>query len=185
MIITVVTRAQPKHDGIRFSRLQKWHGTSKLGPTRNSFPFQSTMSNLERAIAIAVEAHRGQKDKSGAPYILHPLRVMGRVHSDTEKIVAVLHDVVEDTQWTFDDLRKEGFTEDVIQAIDFVTKRDGESYENFVRRSATNPLARRVKIADLEDNMDIRRNQAVTPKDAERFNKYLKTWHFLTSQQGE
>lgn len=92
------------------------------------------MSNLERAIAIAVEAHKGQKDKSGAPYILHPLRVMGRVNPDTEKIVAVLHDVIEDTRWTFDDLRKEGFSEDVIQAIDCVTKRDGESYEDFVKR---------------------------------------------------
>jgi (p)ppGpp synthase/HD superfamily hydrolase len=140
------------------------------------------MSNLERAIAIAVEAHRGQKDKSGAPYILHPLRVMGRrFQSDGEKIVAVLHDVVEDTKWTFDDLRKEGFSEELIQAIDCVTKRDGEAYEDFVKRSATNPVARRVKIADLEDNMDLRRNQSVTPKDAERFDKYLRAWRYLNS----
>src|SRR5215469_14471918 len=118
------------------------------------------MSNLERAIAIAVEAHKGQKDKSGAPYILHPLRVMGRVNSNVEKIVAILHDVVEDTKWTFDDLRREGFSESIIQSIDCVTKREGEAYEDFVKRSASNPLAKRVKIADLEDNMDLRRNES-------------------------
>ncbi len=143
------------------------------------------MPNLERAIAIAVEAHQGQKDKSGAAYILHPLRVMAGVNSDTEKIVAILHDVVEDTPWTLEHLRKEGFSEEVIQAIDCVTKRDGESYEEFVNRSATNPVARRVKIADLEDNMDIRRLGCITPKDSERLNKYLKAWRFLGSHQSE
>jgi (p)ppGpp synthase/HD superfamily hydrolase len=137
------------------------------------------MSTLERAIAIAVEAHAGQKDKSGAAYILHPLRVMARVNSDAEKTVAILHDVVEDTPWTFDRLRQEGFSEEVIQAIDCVTKREGESYDDFVKRSAPNSIARRVKIADLEDNMDIRRNEAVSPKDAERFDKYLRAWRFF------
>lgn len=140
------------------------------------------MSNLERAIAIAVEAHQGQKDKYGAPYISHPLRVMARVDSEKEKTVAVLHDVVEDTNWTFEQLRKEGFSEEVIQAIDCVTKREGEPYEDFVKRSAANPLARRVKIADLEDNMDVRRLKTVTPKDADRLNKYLKAWQYLNPQ---
>jgi (p)ppGpp synthase/HD superfamily hydrolase len=139
------------------------------------------MSNLERAIAIAVEAHKGQKDKNDAAYILHPLRVMARVNTDPEKIVAILHDVVEDTNWTFEDFRKEGFSEDVIQAIDCVTKREGEAYEDFVKRSAVNPVARRVKIADLEDNMDVKRVSTVTPRDAERWNKYLKAWHYLNS----
>jgi hypothetical protein len=82
-------------------------------------------------------------------------------------------------------LRKEGFPEEVIAAIDCVTRRDDESYEDFVGRSATNPLARRVKIADLEDNMDIRRNKTVTPQDAERFSKYLRAWHYLNSQKAE
>ena len=139
------------------------------------------MPNLERAIAIAVEAHAGQKDRSGASYILHPLRVMARVSTDDEKIVAILHDVVEDTDWTFDDLRKEGFSEEIIIALDGVTKREGEPYEDFVKRSATNQLARRVKIADLEDNMDLRRNESLAPKDLERFNKYLRAWRFLNS----
>src|SRR5688572_11029433 len=112
------------------------------------------MSPLEKAISIAVEAHRGQLDKSGAPYILHPLSVMARVDGETEKIVAVLHDVVEDTSWTPDALRREGFSDEVLQALDGVTKREGETYEDFVKRAGSNPVARRVKLADLEDNMD-------------------------------
>jgi len=146
-------------------------------------PACDPVPNLERAIAIAVDAHRGQKDKAGAPYILHSLRVMGRVDSDAEKIVAVLHDVVEDSDWTLDRLREEGFSGDVIQAIDCVTKREGESYEDFVKRSATNPLVRRVKIADLEDNMDIRRMKTITPKDAERLNTYRRAWEYLTQSK--
>lgn len=140
------------------------------------------MPNLETAVKIAVEAHQGQKDKYGAPYILHPLRVMARVDSETEKIVAILHDVVEDTDWTLDNLRKKGFSAEIIQAIDCVTKREGEAYEEFVNRSATNPLARRVKIADLEDNMDVRRIETLTAKDTERLNKYLRAWRRLKSQ---
>jgi len=138
------------------------------------------MSNLERAIAIAVEAHRGQKDKFDAPYILHPLRVMNRVETDAQKIVAVLHDVVEDTKWTFEDLKREGFSDEVLNALDCVTKREGESYEDFVSRSASNPLATRVKLADLEDNMDLRRLPAVKEKDAERLNRYLSAWRRLS-----
>ena len=138
------------------------------------------MSDLERAIAIAVEAHRGQKDKSGAPYILHPLRVMDRVETDAQKIVAVLHDVVEDTKWTFADLKREGFSDEVLNALDCVTKREAEPYEDFVSRSASNPLATRVKLADLEDNMDLRRLPAVTEKDAERLKRYLSAWRRLS-----
>jgi (p)ppGpp synthase/HD superfamily hydrolase len=102
-------------------------------------------SLLERAIAIAVEAHRGKKDRYGSPYILHPLRVMAKVRTDSAKILAVLHDVVEDTDWTFEDLRKEGFPEEILHALDCVTKRQGEPYEDFVKRSAANSLARQVK----------------------------------------
>jgi (p)ppGpp synthase/HD superfamily hydrolase len=137
------------------------------------------MTPLQSALEIAVGAHHGQTDRYGAPYILHPLRVMERVETETEKIVAILHDVVEDTKWTFDDLRKKGFGDEIIQALDCLTKREGEPYEEFVNRSAANPLARRVKLADLEDNMDIRRMQAVTAKDAERLSKYLTAWQKL------
>jgi len=137
------------------------------------------VSLLEKAIAIAVEAHRGQTDKMGAPYILHPLSVMWRVDGETEKIVAVLHDVVEDTPWTFEDLKREGFPDEVLQALECVTKREGESYDDFVKRSASNAVARRVKLADLEDNMDVRRLKVGTQKDFERIAKYVSAWRYL------
>jgi (p)ppGpp synthase/HD superfamily hydrolase len=141
------------------------------------------MTLLEKAIAIAVEAHRGQKDKNGAAYILHPLSVMHRVEGEAAKIVAVLHDVVEDTPWTFEKLKSEGFTNEILQALEGVTKREGESYEDFVKRAAGNPVARRVKLADLEDNMDFRRLKLVTQEDSERMAKYLSAWRFLRGVQ--
>ena len=109
---------------------------------------------LERAIAIAATAHEGQVDKGGSPYILHPLKVMLRVTTLEERIVAVLHDVVEDCGISLDDLRKEGFSEAVLTAIESVTKVAGESYEAFVERAAQNPIGRVVKLADLEENSD-------------------------------
>lgn len=136
-------------------------------------------ADLEAAIALAVGAHRGQKDRAGAPYILHPLRVMFRVETDAEKIAAVLHDVVEDTGWTLDALRAEGYPEEVVEAVDHLTRRDGESYGEFVRRAAAHPVARRVKIADLEDNMDVRRTGNVTEKDVERLTRYHRAWRSL------
>jgi (p)ppGpp synthase/HD superfamily hydrolase len=137
---------------------------------------------MEKAISIAVEAHRGQKDKNGKPYILHPISVMGKVDTETEKIVAILHDVVEDTDWTFDKLKKEGFPQEIIDALDGVTKREGEEYENFVSRSALNPLSRRIKLADLEDNMDVRRMREMADKDMARLRKYRKAWAQLTGE---
>jgi (p)ppGpp synthase/HD superfamily hydrolase len=134
---------------------------------------------LEKAIQIAVEAHRGQRDRYGLPYILHSLRVMGRLHDVPEQIVAILHDVVEDTDWTFGELRSEGFPEPILEALDNVTKREGEDYEDFVKRSATNALARRVKLADLEDNMDLRRLPQVSEDDCQRLQKYIKAWNYL------
>jgi (p)ppGpp synthase/HD superfamily hydrolase len=139
------------------------------------------MSLLEKAIAIAVEAHRGQKRRSGEPYVLHPLRMMCRVEGETEKIIAVLHDVVEDTKWTFEDLKREGFPDEIVTALDCLTKREGEPYEKFVERSASNPLARRIKLADLEDNMDLRPLSNVSPQDIERLNRYVAAWHRLTA----
>jgi (p)ppGpp synthase/HD superfamily hydrolase len=94
------------------------------------------MSTLERAIEIAIEAHRGQTDKAGAPYILHPLRIMLTLNTNEEHIVAVLHDVVEDGGWTFERLRAEGFSEEIVNAIESVTRRPNESYEEFVLRAA-------------------------------------------------
>ena len=108
------------------------------------------MSTLERAIALAARAHKGRPDKAGAPYILHPLRVMLRVSTAEEQITAILHDVVEDSGWSLESLRDEGFSESVIQAVDAVTKRAGEDYFAFVRRAAASPIGRNVKLADFK-----------------------------------
>jgi (p)ppGpp synthase/HD superfamily hydrolase len=141
------------------------------------------VSLLERAILLAVQAHRGQVDRSGAPYILHPLRVMLRVETENERIAAVLHDVVEDTEWTLDGLRAEGFPEEVVQAVDCLTRREEESYDDRVARAAANPIARRVKLADLEDNMDVRRLARWSEEDAARFERYHRAWRFITGAQ--
>jgi (p)ppGpp synthase/HD superfamily hydrolase len=142
------------------------------------------MSTLDRAIEIAVKAHRKQTDKYGAAYILHPMRVMALGRTEDEKIVGILHDVVEDTDWTFNDLRKEGFKEHIIVALDAVTKREeeGEDYDDFVARTARNQLAIRVKLNDLTDNMDIRRMPEVKEKDIKRLNKYVKAWRLLSAK---
>jgi (p)ppGpp synthase/HD superfamily hydrolase len=127
---------------------------------------------LERAIAIAATAHAGQVDKGGAPYILHPLKVMLRMSTLEQRIVAVLHDVVEDCDVSLDDLRKEGFSEEVLSAIESVTKVSGESYEDFVDRAAQNPIGRVVKLADLEENSDLSRIASPSWEDLERIEKY-------------
>lgn len=141
------------------------------------------MSTLERAIEIAVQAHAGRVDKAAVPYILHPLRVMLRVREPTEQIAAVLHDVVEDSDWTLDRLRTEGFSEDVLRAVDALTWRepDGESYEEFVKRAALNPIARRVKLADLDDNLDLSRIAQPTSKDRARLERYRRAKELLES----
>lgn len=127
-----------------------------------------TMS-LERAIAIAVRAHAGQVDKAGKPYILHPLRVMLAV-SDAAKECAVLHDVVEDCpEWTFARLVAEGFHPVMLSALDAVTKRGGESYEDYLSRVENNSIALEVKLADLRDNMDESRG---APANEKREAKY-------------
>jgi len=137
---------------------------------------------LKIAIDIATKAHRGQKDKSGKPYILHPQRVMQRVETPEQKIVAILHDVVEDTDWTPAMLAKRGFPKRLLHALDCVTRRKVESYTAYVRRSASNPIARRVKLADLEDNMDIRRLPRIRERDRKRLNKYLRAYRWLSAQ---
>jgi (p)ppGpp synthase/HD superfamily hydrolase len=134
------------------------------------------MSTLERAIAIAAEAHAGQQNKDGGPYILHPVRVMMRVEGLDGQTAAILHDVVEDTDWTLERLRAEGFSEVVLTAVDSLTHREGEEYFAYVARAGANPLAREVKLADLEDNMNVMRLAEVRDKDLERVRKYHKAW---------
>ncbi|HEY9285643.1 MAG TPA: HD domain-containing protein [Pyrinomonadaceae bacterium] len=136
-------------------------------------------ATLEDAISIAAEAHRGQRDKAGAVYLLHPLRLMLRMDSEAAMMAAVLHDVVEDSDWTLERLRRRGFAEEVVEAVACLTHRDGESYEEFVERVKPNPLARRVKIADLEDNMNVLRIGRLGPKDLERLEKYHRAWRTL------
>ena len=138
--------------------------------------------DLERAIQIAVEAHAGVTDKGGKAYILHPISVMMRCETDEEKIVAILHDVVEDTDWTFDALREEGFSETIIEALKTVTKHsDDEDYEKFVQRSLKNEIGRKVKIADLRENLDVTRIGELTDKDIKRINKYKRALKTLTT----
>jgi (p)ppGpp synthase/HD superfamily hydrolase len=132
------------------------------------------MSTLERAIVIAAEAHAGQIDKGGAPYILHPLRVMFRLHSPEERIAAVLHDVVEDSDWTLDRLRAEGFAEGVVAAVDHLTKREGEAYEAYIARAGRHPVARAVKVADLLDNLDLSRIAVPSERDEARIERYRR-----------
>lgn len=130
--------------------------------------------NLSRAIVIATEAHSGQVDKGGNPYILHPLRVMLSMTNDETRIAAVLHDVVEDTKITFNDLRREGFSEEIIEAIDSVTKRKGETYDQQIQRAKLNPIGRSVKLGDLKDNSDISRIPNPTEVDINRTEKYKR-----------
>lgn len=130
--------------------------------------------HLQRAIEIAVEAHRGMTDKGGNPYILHPLRVMLSLCSEEERIVGVLHDVVEDCDgWNIERLRAEGFSEKILKALQSVTKSDEDkNYKDFIKRAAQNQLGRQVKIADILDNLDVTRIKNITMEDVKRLKKY-------------
>jgi (p)ppGpp synthase/HD superfamily hydrolase len=142
------------------------------------------MSPFERAIAIALEAHAGQVDKAGAPYILHPLRVMLRLEGLEARIVGVLHDVVEDkgSAWPLERLAGEGFSPTILAALDAVTRRENESYDDFVLRAARDPIARQVKLADLEDNLDERRIEAPSEDDLQRMAKYRRAKALIEKQ---
>jgi len=130
------------------------------------------MSTLESAISIAVLAHKGQLDKAGAPYILHPLRVMLRLNSFEERVVGVFHDVLEDTGISMESLRASGFSEMILSALHSVTKLPDETYDEFILRAASNPICRSVKLADLADNCDLSRIPKPTTRDFKRLEKY-------------
>ncbi|MBN2472042.1 MAG: HD domain-containing protein [Anaerolineae bacterium] len=137
------------------------------------------MAGLEDAILLAAQAHRGQQDKNGQPYILHPLRLMLAVSGEDAQTAAVLHDVVEDTPVTLDELRAAGFAEAVVAAVDHLTRREGESYEAFIQRIKPHPLARRVKLADLRDNMDVLRLDTIDEGAVARLRRYRAAWDEL------
>lgn len=135
---------------------------------------------LEKAIEIAVKAHKGQKDKAGEPYILHCLSVMLKGKTEDEKIVGVLHDVVEDTKVTIEFLKEQGFPKRITDAVMCLTKIKGVDYDKYVTGLKNNALAVRVKLNDLEDNINLLRLEKVTEKDLLRLNKYLKTYRELS-----
>jgi len=136
--------------------------------------------HFEHALRIAVDAHAGQTDNAGSPYILHVLQVVMGCRPDLEAMtVAALHDVVEDSPVTLADLRNQGFPQGVLEAVDAISRRDGETYEDYIERVAKVPLARRVKRPDLEHNMDVRRLAHVTPSDAARLERYRTAWNRL------
>jgi (p)ppGpp synthase/HD superfamily hydrolase len=139
------------------------------------------MATLARALAIAAVAHETQTDKNGAPYLLHVIRVMQGVPAQhaAARIAAVLHDLVEDTDWTLERLAAEGFSPDVLAAVDALTRRPDEPYADFITRAAAHPLARLVKRADLEDNMDLRRLAGLSPQVHERLDRYHQAWRLL------
>jgi guanosine-3',5'-bis(diphosphate) 3'-pyrophosphohydrolase len=130
------------------------------------------MATLEKALAIAAKAHEGQVDKAGDPYILHPIRVMLAVSAPEERIAALLHDTVEDTEISFADLHSAGFSHAVVEAVRALTKDDGESRLQAARRAVANPIARQVKLADVADNMNLERIPDPTPRDYERIEEY-------------
>ena len=150
--------------------------------------------NLEKAIQIAVDAHTGQIDKGNNPYILHPLRVMLSLENEEEKIVGILHDVVEDCDgWTYEKLRSEGFSENILDALRSVSKTDREEVEfksaceenklkyylQFISRAKENKIGKKVKIADLKDNLDISRINDITEQDKSRLKRYQKALELL------
>jgi GTP diphosphokinase / guanosine-3',5'-bis(diphosphate) 3'-diphosphatase len=139
------------------------------------------MPTLERAISIAANAHAGQLDQANEPYILHPLRVMLRVSTEEERVVAVLHDVVEDTSVSLESLAAEGFSQNVLAAVEALTKRPGESRMEAAARAAVNDLARTVKLADNADNMDLSRITHPTEKDFERLREYERVRALLVA----
>ena len=150
---------------------------------RSSLVPGEIMASIEKALQIAARAHEGQKDKDGQPYILHPLRVMNAVEDEPAKVVAVLHDVIEDTSVTAEDLRREGFDEAVLAAVECLTHRKGEPYADYVVRCKGDEIARRVKLADLEDNARpsraLLRPDRIEP-DIARLRKYFLAYKFLT-----
>jgi (p)ppGpp synthase/HD superfamily hydrolase len=137
-------------------------------------------NHLEAAIKIACDAHEFQVDKGGKPYILHPLAVMARAQTEDEQIVAVLHDVLEDSTYMVDDLINADFPMHIAKAVAAITRRKDESYMDFIKRLCENDLARQVKIYDLQENMDLSRLKVITDEDIKRREKYIKALKYIT-----
>lgn len=135
--------------------------------------------NTKKALALSFEAHKEQKDKSGLPYVFHPFHLAEQMEDEQTVIVALLHDLVEDTQYTLADLRQMGFGEDVLTAIDMMTHDPDVPYMEYVAKIKENPIARQVKLADLRHNSDLSRLSVITEKDIQRREKYLQAIKLL------
>lgn len=142
---------------------------------------EETAKLLDKAALICVTKHAGQRDKMGQAYFQHPMRVAMRCQTDEQKMVALLHDTIEDTDVTAEYLLAEGFPQSVVDGILSVTKREGENYEDFVARAKQNPLGRVVKLHDLEDNLNALRLDRFDADMAARYNKYLAARQYLLS----
>lgn len=137
---------------------------------------------IDIALTIAKKAHAGQVDKAGIDYIQHPLYVAGQVKTEQEKAVALLHDVIEDSDVTVDDLLVSGLSNEVVTAVQILTKKKGQSYQEYLEKVKSNNLARVVKLADLKHNSDLSRLKSVTDTDYERVKKYKNAIHYLSTQ---
>lgn len=140
------------------------------------------MNLIEKSLEIALRAYAGKIDKAGKTYILHPLRIMAKMETEEEMAVALLHDVIEDSELTAEDLLAEGISPEVVNSVQTLTKQKGESYEKFVVRVLDDRIACRVKMADIEDNINLLRLKSVTQKDLERVAKYHKAWHLINNR---
>jgi len=138
------------------------------------------MNLIEKSLEIALKAYSGQKDKAGETYILHPLRIMAKMESVEEMCVALLHDVIEDSEITAENLFAGGLPSSVVIAVEALTKLEGENYEEFIDRVMDNSLATKVKIADIEDNINVLRLNSVNEADLQRVAKYHRAWKKLT-----
>lgn len=135
------------------------------------------------ALELAVEKHKNQTDKAGNPYILHPLHVMENVNSKEGKIVAILHDIIEDTDITEDYLLKIGLSKRIVDTVVALTRSEDMDYQEYIKNLSSNPLAKEVKLADLEHNMDLKRLPTLEEKDLERNRKYQIAYHYLINNK--
>lgn len=135
------------------------------------------------ALELAVEKHKNQTDKAGNPYILHPLHVMENVNSKEGKIVAILHDIIEDTDITENYLLKIGLSKRIVDAVVALTRSEDMDYQEYIKNLSSNPLAKEVKLADLEHNMDLKRLPTLEEKDLERNRKYQIAYHYLINNK--
>ena len=138
---------------------------------------------FQKALELAVEKHKNQTDKAGNPYILHPLHVMENVNSKEGKVVAILHDIIEDTDITEDYLLKIGLSKRIVDAVVALTRSEDMDYQEYIKNLSSNPLAKEVKLADLEHNMDLKRLPTLEEKDLERNRKYQIAYHYLINNK--